>query len=68
MAGMDAIDRRILATLQREGRLTNAELAERVNLSASACHQRVRRLPGVAQMHSSFAIRTVFGATALALD
>lgn len=151
---LDRIDRSILKELQRAGRLTNAELAERVNLSPSACHRRVRRLeqdevirdyvallnpravgrgatvfvevtlsgqsdevldafetavakapdvlecylmagtadyllkvaaqdsddfgrihrqyltrlPGVAQMRSSFALRTVFGATALPLD
>lgn len=41
---LDATDRRILMVLQREGRVTNAELAERVNLSASACHRRVQRL------------------------
>lgn len=40
----DAIDRRILTALQRAGRMTNAELAERVNLSPSACHRRVQRL------------------------
>ena len=35
---MDAKDRKILRELQRDGRLTNAELAERVNLSpAHAC-------------------------------
>ena len=47
MAGMmelDATDRRILSALQKEGRLTNAELSERVNLSPSACHRRVQRL------------------------
>jgi Lrp/AsnC family leucine-responsive transcriptional regulator len=42
----DRIDLAILALLQREGRLTNAELAERVNLSASACLRRVQRLEG----------------------
>ncbi len=41
---LDATDRRILAALQREGRVTNAELSERVNLSPSACHRRVQRL------------------------
>ncbi len=41
---MDAIDRRILRTLHREARLTNAELADRVGLSASPCWARVRRL------------------------
>jgi Lrp/AsnC family leucine-responsive transcriptional regulator len=43
---LDATDRRILSALQKEGRLTNAELSERVNLSASACHRRVARLEG----------------------
>ncbi len=42
--GLDATDRRILAALQKEGRITNAELSERVNLSPSACHRRVQRL------------------------
>ncbi|MDP1668128.1 Lrp/AsnC family transcriptional regulator [Phaeovulum sp.] len=41
---IDATDRRILAALQKHGRMTNAELSERVNLSASACHRRVQRL------------------------
>ena len=41
---IDATDRRILAALQKEGRVSNAELSERVNLSPSACHRRVQRL------------------------
>ncbi|WP_435166376.1 Lrp/AsnC family transcriptional regulator [Falsirhodobacter sp. 1013] len=41
---LDPIDRRILSVLQKQGRITNADLAERVNLSASACHRRVQRL------------------------
>ncbi len=41
---LDAIDRRILTVLQKQGRMTNAELSERVNLSPSACHRRVQRL------------------------
>lgn len=40
----DSTDLRILDILQREGRISNAELADRVNLSASACHRRVQRL------------------------
>lgn len=44
MDDLDAIDRRILALLQRDGRISNADLAAKVNLSASACHRRVRRL------------------------
>ena len=41
---LDATDRRILTVLQKQGRISNAELSERVNLSASACHRRVQRL------------------------
>lgn len=41
---IDDIDRRILTLLQREGRLSNADLAERIHLSPSACHRRVHRL------------------------
>jgi len=41
---IDETDRRILAALQRRGRMTNAELAEAVHLSSSACHRRVQRL------------------------
>ena len=125
---LDATDRRILTVLQKEGRITNAELSERVNLSPSACYRRTQRLeeegyiagyvalldaferevakvpdilechlmagtadyllkivaedtedfarihrqhlsrlPGVRQMQSSFALRTVFKTTALAV-
>ncbi|NIQ95367.1 MAG: Lrp/AsnC family transcriptional regulator [Desulfuromonadales bacterium] len=41
---LDATDRRILNLLQADGRMTNAELAERVHLSPSACLRRVQRL------------------------
>ena len=41
---LDRTDLRILALLQRHGRSTNAEIAEAVNLSASACLRRVQRL------------------------
>jgi len=41
---IDATDRRILGVLQKQGRISNAELADRINLSASACHRRVQRL------------------------
>lgn len=41
---LDRLDLRILETLQSEGRMTNKELAEHVNLSPSACHQRLQRL------------------------
>jgi len=41
---IDAIDRRIVAALQTDGRLTNGDLAERVGLSPSPCLRRVNRL------------------------
>lgn len=44
MIAIDALDRRILAVLQADARISNAELAERVGLSPSPCWRRVRRL------------------------
>jgi Lrp/AsnC family leucine-responsive transcriptional regulator len=44
MMQLDATDAAILTHLQADGRMANAELAERVGLSASACHRRVRAL------------------------
>jgi Lrp/AsnC family leucine-responsive transcriptional regulator len=41
---LDSIDRRILQTLQEDGRLSIAELAEKVGLSPSPCHRRMRLL------------------------
>ena len=41
---LDAIDIAILATLQREGRITKVALAERVNLSPTPCWERLKRL------------------------
>jgi DNA-binding Lrp family transcriptional regulator len=41
---VDDIDRKILATLQEEGRLTLTDLAARVRLSVSPCHRRLREL------------------------
>lgn len=41
---LDRFDRAILQTLQLDGRIANSQLAERVNLSESACLRRVRAL------------------------
>lgn len=41
---LDEIDAAILDALQHDGRLTNADLADRVGLSPSACHRRVKAL------------------------
>jgi len=41
---LDRIDRKVLDELQRDGRISNVDLAARVNLSESACLRRVRSL------------------------
>jgi Lrp/AsnC family leucine-responsive transcriptional regulator len=41
---IDDVDRRILRVLQADGRISNQDLAQRCNLSPSACSERVRRL------------------------
>jgi DNA-binding Lrp family transcriptional regulator len=41
---VDEIDRRIIQALRADGRISNADLAAAVGLSASACHRRVRLL------------------------
>lgn len=41
---LDRIDRAILGELQNDGRMSNVELSQRVNLSPSPCLERVRRL------------------------
>ena len=55
MSTLDAFDRRLLAALQENGAYTNAELAERVNLSPSQCS---RRLQG---LRESGLVKGVFG-------
>ncbi len=44
MSALDETDRRLLRVLQSDGRITNAELAKRCNLSPAATFERVRRL------------------------
>jgi len=44
MSDLDAIDRKILTLLQGDSRLTMQELADRVGLSVSPCHRRVKLL------------------------
>lgn len=41
---LDKLDKRILAELQRDGRITNLELAEKVGLSPTPCARRVKQL------------------------
>ena len=42
--GLDRIDRRILHLLQEDGRLSNAKMAKKVNVSPATCHRRTQRL------------------------
>src|SRR5262249_17478819 len=44
MPSLDAIDRKILGLLQTDGRMTMQELADKVGLSVSPCHRRVKLL------------------------
>jgi len=41
---LDRTDRKILKHLQQDGRLTNADLAKKVNVSPATCHRRTQRL------------------------
>lgn len=63
MIDLDVIDHAILHALQEDGRLTNAELAVRVGLSASACHRRVRRLEsdGIIERYAAVLNRQLVG-------
>jgi len=51
---MDKLDKRILRELQTNGKLTNAELAERVGLSATPCARRVKHMEdeGIIERHA----------------
>lgn len=60
---MDAKDRQIVRLLQQDGRLTNQDLAERVNLSPSPCLRRVRQLErsGVIRGYAAVVDQTHYG-------
>ena len=61
---MDAIDAKILRELERDGRVTNLQLAERVGLSASACLRRVQALEaaGIIRGYRAILDRSQLGA------
>lgn len=44
MLALDELDQKILAIVQRDGRITNAELAQQIHLSPPAAHARLKRL------------------------
>jgi Lrp/AsnC family transcriptional regulator, leucine-responsive regulatory protein len=60
---LDAVDRRMLDILQREGRISNAALAERLHLSPSPCLRRLRALErdGVIAGYRAMLDRTKLG-------
>ena len=60
---IDAIDRRLLAALQDNGRLTATELAERIGLTTSPCLRRIRQLEdtGVIRGYSTIIDQTKVG-------
>lgn len=61
MNEFDAIDYAIIRELQKDGRITNADLAESIGLSASACHRRVRHLEsqGVIERYAALINRSL---------
>ena len=63
MIDLDAIGHAIIDALQEDGRLTNANLAETIGLSASACHRRVRCLEeeGVIERYAAMVNRKLVG-------
>lgn len=72
---IDQIDLRILAVLQRDGRITNLKLSEKVGLSPSPCLHRVRRLQNAklirqygAQLDANRFIRHIFAYVEITLE
>jgi DNA-binding Lrp family transcriptional regulator len=65
---IDETDKKILTLLQRDGRLTNAEVAEQVGLSISAAHRRVKQLEeaGIITGYSANVSRAAAGLNVLA--
>ena len=72
LMALDRIERRILALLQDNGRMSNVELAEQVGLSESPCFRRVKKLEraGVISRYSAVVDQRTLGftVTAFVLD
>src|SRR6516225_7566815 len=56
MNELDSLDRKLLDAVQRDNRLTTAELGERVGLSATACQRRLKRLRDAGVIEADVAI------------
>jgi len=69
MTDIDAMDRKLLATLQRDARLSNNELAEKIGLSPSQCSRRRARLEAIGMITGYHATidreRAGFGLTSI---
>lgn len=68
---IDTIDLKILTLLQRDGRITNARLAEEVALSPSSCLQRVRKLERdgtIARYRADLDVKKLFPAVSVAVS
>ncbi len=65
MIKIDKIDRRILSCLQRDGNLSQREIAEQVGLSQNACWRRLKRLEETGVLRGS---RALIDAVAVGLD
>lgn len=65
---MDSIDLRILAELQRDGRISNRALADRISLSAAPCWRRLQQLEqsGVISRYTALLDRSAIGLQILA--
>ncbi|WP_109355572.1 Lrp/AsnC family transcriptional regulator [Sphingorhabdus sp. EL138] len=62
-SSIDRMDRKLLNVLQKDGRITNANLSDCVGLSPAACHQRVKRLQndGIIQIYTAILDRRISG-------
>lgn len=60
---LDRIDRRILAVMQTDGRVSNLELAEQIGLSPTPCSRRVKRLAesGLIERHVTLLNQAALG-------
>lgn len=69
MIELDDIDKRIVSTLQAEGRLPMVDLAERVGLSPTPCQRRVKRLEeeGVIERYAALVAPSALGLALQAL-
>ncbi len=66
---LDRIDRKILSHMQKDARITNLELAEKIGLSPTPCLRRVKRLEesGIISSHITILDQNLLGLTITAM-